>query len=400
MKRIPLNSSTFCNEEITAVLDVLKSTQVTMDGKCEEFQRVFGEFMGGMEAIFVNSGSSANLLAFFALANFAAPELSNKRTFVNRSEVIIPAVSWSTTFWPIIQAGGVPVLVDSDPRTLQMRVDAMPAALSSKTVAICPVHVLGNAVAMDEVMHFAEEHRLWVVEDVCEALGSKYRGRPAGSFGDLATFSFFFSHHITTIEGGMVVTSNSEMAELLRCMRAHGWTRNLKRRKEIEDQYPEIERDFLFINMGFNLRPTEINAALGLVQLTKLERFNRRRNEIAASWNEHFRSLMERGIFHGIACTKQADMAFFGYPVVCGTPKIRQTLKRRLQEHGIETRPIVCGNMARQPAFSHIPYRISGDLSGANQIMDCGLLWGLHPFMSDDDVQYVADTVLEAAQHL
>jgi dTDP-4-amino-4,6-dideoxygalactose transaminase len=400
MKRIPLNSSTFSDEEITAVLRVLKSLQVTMDGRCAEFERVFGEFMGRTEAVFVNSGSSANLLAFFALANFAAPELSNRRKFVPGSEVIVPAVSWSTTFWPIIQAGGVPVLVDSDPKTLQMRVGAIPAALSGKTVAICPVHVLGNAVAMDEVMHFAEENRLWVVEDTCEALGSKYRGRPAGCFGDLATFSFFFSHHITTIEGGMVVTSNSEMAELLRCMRAHGWIRDLKRRKEIEDQYPDIDGDYLFINMGFNLRPTEINAALGLVQLTKLERFNRRRNQIAASWNEAFRSLMERGVFHCMTNTKQADVACFGYPVVCRTPTIRQTLKRHLREHGIETRPIVCGNIARQPAFSHIPHRVSGDLSGANHIMDCGLLWGLHPLMSDEDVQYVADTVLKAAQQL
>jgi dTDP-4-amino-4,6-dideoxygalactose transaminase len=400
MKRIPLNSSTFGEEEITVVLGVLKSTQVTMDGRCAEFERVFGEFIRRTEAIFVNSGSSANLLAFFALANFAAPELSNRRKFVPGSEVIVPAVSWSTTFWPIIQAGGVPVLVDSDPQTLQMRVEAMPAALSSKTVAICPVHVLGNAVAMDEVVCFAEEHRLWVVEDACEALGSKYRGRPAGSFGDLATFSFFFSHHITTIEGGMIVTGNPEIAELLRCLRAHGWTRNLKRRNEIKVEYPEIDDDYLFINMGFNLRPTEINAALGLIQLTKLERFNRRRNEIAASWNEAFGSLMERGVFHSMASTKQADAACFGYPVVCRTPTIRQELKRHLQEHGIETRPIVCGNMARQPVFSHVPHRISGDLSGANQIMDCGLLWGLHPLMSDEDVQYVADTVLEAAQHL
>src|SRR6266571_5994547 len=181
MTRIPLNTSTFGDEETNAVLEVFRSSRVTMGGKCREFERAFGEYLGGAEAIFVNSGSSANLLGFFALANHAAPQPKNRRRFVYGSEVIVPAVSWSTTFWPIVQAGGVPVLVDSDPRTLQMKVDAMRAALSEKTVAVCPVHVLGNTVPMDDAMGFAEENRLWVIEDTCEALGARYNGKLAGT---------------------------------------------------------------------------------------------------------------------------------------------------------------------------------------------------------------------------
>jgi CDP-6-deoxy-D-xylo-4-hexulose-3-dehydrase len=400
MKRIPLNTSTLGDEETNAVLNVLRSDRVTMGWKCREFERAFGEYLGGAEAIFVNSGSSANLLAFFALANHAAPQPKNKRRFIRGSEVIVPSVGWSTTFWPIVQAGGVPVLVDSDPRTLQMRPDAMRAALSKKTVAVCPVHVLGNTVPMSEVMSFAEENGLWVIEDTCEALGGHYDGKLAGTFGDMATFSFFFSHHITTIEGGMIVTRDAQLAELLRCMRAHGWTRDLKNRQQAEALYPEIDPDFLFVNTGFNLRPTEINAAIGLIQLQKLNSFNQRRNEIASIWTERFLPLIEQGTFYPMQPTSGTVPASFGYPIICREPQIRKALKHHLNQHGIETRPIICGNMARQPAFAHVSHRVSGSLSGADTIMDCGLLWGLHPLMSSEDVEYVANTVLEFSARL
>jgi CDP-4-dehydro-6-deoxyglucose reductase, E1 len=400
MSRIPLNASTFGDEETNAVLEVLRSDRVTMGGKCRDFEGAFGEYLGGGEAIFVNSGSSANLLGFFALANPVAAQSKNKRKFLPGSEVIVPAVSWSTTFWPIVQAGGVPVLVDSDPRTLQMKPEAMRAALTEKTVAVCPVHVLGNTVAMNEVMRLAEENGLWVIEDTCEALGAQYGGKLAGTFGDLATFSFFFSHHITTIEGGMIITRDAQLAELLRCMRAHGWTRDLKNREKTEALYPEIDPNFLFVNMGFNLRPTEINAALGLIQLRKLDAFNQRRNEIASTWTKHFLTLIDRGAFYPMEPTKHACSASFGYPVICREPRIRKAMKHHLNEHGIETRPIICGNMARQPAFAHFSHRVSGDLSGADTIMDCGLLWGLHPLLSDQDVEYVANTVLEFSARL
>ncbi len=398
MRQIPLNASTFGDEEINAAIEILKSSYVTMGKKCREYEQVFAEYMGVEEAIFVNSGSSANLLAFFALANHAAPQLKNKRKFVPGSEVIVPAVSWSTTFWPIVQAGGIPVLVDADPKTLQMKTDAMRMALSDKTVAICPVHVLGNAARIDEVLAFAEGNHLWVVEDTCEALGVRYDRKFVGTFGDLGTYSFFFSHHITTIEGGMIVTRNPELGELLRCLRAHGWTRDLKHRQEKEAQYPELDPNFIFINTGFNLRPTEINAAFGLIQLRKLAGFNQKRSEIAVLWNKRFKSVIDQGIFRPMQPVERADTAWFGYPVICRDERIRKALKQHLNAHNIETRPIICGNMARQPALVHIPHRIPEELSGAEKIMECGLLWGLHPMMSNDDIEYVAEVVLEFAK--
>jgi CDP-6-deoxy-D-xylo-4-hexulose-3-dehydrase len=398
MKQIPLNFPTFDDEEINAAIEVLRSTHVTMGSRCREFEQAFAKFVGVEEAVFVNSGSSANLLAFFALANHAAPQLKDKKSFVPGSEVIVPAVSWSTTIWPIVQAGGIPVFVDCDAHTLQMKPDAMRAALNDKTVAVCPVHVLGNTVQIEEVVAFAAENDLWIVEDTCEALGSRYAGKLAGTFGDTGTFSFFFSHHITTVEGGMIVTNNKELAELLRCLRAHGWTRDLKGRQQKEALYPTIDSDYLFVNTGFNLRPTEINAAFGLIQLRKLSAFNRRRNEIASIWNARLLPLIEQGIFYPMRPTDRADPAWFGYPVICRDPRTRRALRRHLHEYNIESRPIICGNMVRQPALAHIPHRVSGKLDGADTIMECGLLWGLSPAMTDQDLEYISNVIFEFAR--
>lgn len=398
--RVPLNASTFGSDEINSAIDVLNSGFVTMGSKCVEFENAFAEYMGVRNAVFVNSGSSANLLAFFALANSeilsTVPNADRPlRRMTPGAEVIVPAVTWSTTVWPIVQAGGVPVLVDSDPETLQMDPEAVRRAISPKTVAICPVHVLGNAVAWNELSSLAKEHGLWIIEDTCEALGTRHHDLYAGTRGDVGTFSFFFSHHITTIEGGMIVTPHDELAELFRVQRAHGWTRHLKNRAAAEAKHPEIDPRFLFINTGFNVRPTEINAAFGLCQLTKLESFNRRRVEIAARWIEDLHPLIEEGVFRPMRSTPGTDSTWFGFPIVCRDRAVRDGLQKHLEANGIETRPVICGNLARQPAFQNIPHRIAGELKGADRIMDSGLFWGSHPLMKDEEIQYVSEKVKE-----
>lgn len=395
MIKVPLNASTFGEEEIQSAIDVLRSSFVTMGTKCFEFEDVFARHMGVKNAVFVNSGSSANLLAFFALANSQAPLPAGLRRLEPGTEVIVPAVTWSTTIWPIVQAGGVPVLVDSDPQTLQMDLDAVKKAIGPKTVGIVPVHVLGNAVEMKALHELAREKNLWVIEDTCEALGTRQNGKYVGTLGLMGTYSFFFSHHITTIEGGMIVCEDDSLAELLRCLRAHGWTRHLKNRKAVEAKYPEIDPRFLFVNTGFNVRPTEINAAFGLHQIKKLDGFNRRRVEIAARWNEAFAPLIERGEFRPMRSTPGTDSTWFGYPIVCRSRDVRNGLQTHLEAQGIETRPVICGNLARQPAFKMIPHRIAGELSGADRIMDQGLFWGSHPIMKEEEIEHVIAKVRE-----
>ena len=389
--RIPLNASTFDSEEIEAACEVLRSGRLTMGRLCAEFESAFAGYLGVEHALFVNSGSSANLLAFFALANHDVPKRAAKRRLTPGAEVIVPAVTWSTTIWPIVQAGGVPVLVDSNPETLQMDPEAAAEAISDRTVAICPVHVLGNAVSMQPTLELAAKHSLWVIEDTCEALGTRHNGQLTGTFGDVATFSFFFSHHITTIEGGMIATDDDELAELCRALRAHGWSRHLKNRGAVEARHPEIDPRYLFVNTGFNLRPTEINAAFGIHQLAKLERFNRRRVEIAEAWRAGFEELRDR--FVPMRITEGTEATWFGFPVLCRDRETRAGLKAHLERNGIETRPIICGNMARQPAMERIEHRVAGELRGADRVMDCGLYWGSHPLMTPEEVAYVAATV-------
>jgi CDP-6-deoxy-D-xylo-4-hexulose-3-dehydrase len=391
--RIPLNASTFGDEEIEAAIQVLRSGFVTMGERCREFEEQFAAKLGVRNAIFVNSGSSANLLVFFALANAGLPLHEGRRRLEPGSEVIVPAVTWSTTVWPIVQAGGVPVLVDSDPETLQMDVGAVERAVGPRTVAICPVHVLGNAVPMEPVLRLASQHRLWVVEDTCEALGTRQRGRTVGTIGHAGTFSFFFSHHITTIEGGMVATDDDALADLIRCLRAHGWTRDLKDGAAVEARYPGIDRRFLFVNTGFNLRPTEINAAFGKAQLKKLDGFNSRRVAIARRWVAELAPLSGR--LRPMRPTEGTEATWFGFPVVCSDRGTRDELQTHLEKKGIETRPIICGNLARQPAFQQVPHRIAGSLSGADRIMDNGLFWGSHPLMTEAELAYVSATVRE-----
>ncbi len=391
--KVPLNAPTFDHLEIDAAKAVLDSGFLTMGKLCGQFEDSFSEHLRTPHSIFVNSGSSANLLAFFLLANHALPAIGGKRQLKPGDEVIVPALTWSTTVWPIVQAGGVPVLVDSDPKTLQMRPEAVKQALSDRTVAICPVHVLGNAVEMDPILEIARENRLWVVEDTCESLGTRYKNRPVGTIGDLGTYSFFFSHHITTIEGGMMVTPHEELAEISRSLRAHGWTRHLKRRKQVEDAFPELDPRYLFVNTGFNLRPTEINAAIGLHQIKKLDRFNATRVKIAQRWISDFSDLTARELLAPMQVTPGTDCTWFGFPVLLRNKAERLKFQAHLEGHGIETRPIISGNLARQPVFKHVKHRIAGNLQGADRVMDNGIYWASHPVMTDQEVSYVTQVV-------
>ena len=264
MIRIPLNTNTLGAAEFDAARSVLDSGQLTMGARCRAFERAFARFIGVEHAVMVNSGSSANLLVMFALANPLVPAKGFPGRILPNREVIVPALTWSTTIWPVLQIGATPVFVDCDPRTLQMRPEDIEAAITEKTSAIVVVHVLGGAVDMSSVEQIARRHGLWLFEDTCESLGVAWSGKMVGSFGHLASFSFYFSHHITTIEGGMITTNDGELANLLRAMRAHGWIRQMDGREQIAARYPDIDPRFLFLTTGFNLRPIEINAAIGL----------------------------------------------------------------------------------------------------------------------------------------
>ena len=255
---VRLHEPTFGADEINAALDCLLSTMVTMGMKNRSFEALFANTHGFAETVMVNSGSSANLLALAALANPAT-----EGALRPGDEVIVPALSWSTTVWPIIQMGLVPVVVDIDPATLNIDPDAIERAIGPRTRGLMIVPVYGNPCAMDAIVDLCQRHNLVLIEDCCEALGASYKGVPLGRFGRVATFSFYLSHHITTLEGGICGTSDGDLAETMRILRAHGWIREVKEPERWTRLHPEIDERFLFVNLGYNLRPTELQGAMG-----------------------------------------------------------------------------------------------------------------------------------------
>ena len=391
--RLTLTANLLGKEEITAAKAVLDSGFLTMGKLCEQFEREFAAYIGAEHAVMVNSGSSANLLALFALVNPLLAANGRSRRLQPGDEVIVPALAWSTSIWPVLQVGATPVFVDCDPRTLQLTPAAIEAAITPKTAAIVVVHVLGGACDMTAISALAQKNGLWLIEDTCESLGVLWDGCKVGTFGDMGTFSFYFSHHITTIEGGMVVTNDARLADLLRSMRSHGWARGMSTSAEIAQQYPDIDSRFLFVTTGFNLRPTEINAAIGLEQLKRLDGFNARRREIAERFDRGFAGLHQSGELQLVQSDPRCLPAPFGYPVLCRTLQSRQALGRHLEASGVETRPIICGNMVRQPAFRHLAHRVSGALDSADLVMDRGIYWGPHPGITDAAVDHVIDIV-------
>jgi CDP-6-deoxy-D-xylo-4-hexulose-3-dehydrase len=382
----PLSMPLYGAEEVSAAMEALLSQQVTMGERVRAFESEFAAFMGSKHAVMVNSGSSANLLAMAVAASNAVPNGLRPG-----DEVIVPAVTWSTTIAPILQLGCVPVFVDIDASTLNLRPEDLERAWSARTRGIFVVHLLGNPVAMNAVMEFARERNMWVLEDTCESLGSQIDGRRVGSFGDLGTFSFYFSHHITTVEGGMLVTDDDALADLARSMRAHGWTRDMSTRAEIEAANPWIDPRFLFVHLGYNLRPMEVQAAFGLVQLERLEDFNDHRRRNARWLIEQLAELERSGALQFVAEQDGGRSTWFGFTVLARDAATRTELSRHLEERGIETRAIVAGNLAVQPAFRDAPHRTVGSLANATAISQRGLFVGNHPNLNQPRLEHIAE---------
>ncbi len=371
--KIPLNIPSYNWEEVYEAIESLLSTYVTMGKKVKEFEAMFARYIGVRHAIMVNSGSSANLLALSILTN---PLIQNP--IKPGDEIITPAVTWITTVFPIINCGAVPVLVDVDLETFNLNVEQVEKAITNKTKAIMLVHLLGNPCNMSGIMEIARRNNLSVIEDACEAHGAEFKGQKVGSFGDLATFSFFFTHHISTIEGGMVITNNDEYAELARTLRVFGWIRDLKAKDEIAKRYKDIDPRFLFINTGYNFRPTEIQGAFGIHQIKKLDKFIGIRRENARFWAENLKKYSDYLWLHEER--EGTKHVWFSYPMTVNpaAPFTRRELVDFLESKGVETRPIMAGNIDEQPAMRHFPYRKMGDLPNSRLVMRNSFLFGNH----------------------
>ncbi len=384
--KVGLHHTGYGAEEITAFTEQMISTYVTMGPKVKEFEQSFCNLLGYQHGVSNNSGSSANLLMLAALANHATED----RLYPG-DEIIIPALTWSTSIWPVIQMGLVPVLVDSDKHSLNIDPTAIEAAIGPKTRAIMAVPIYGNPCDMDAILTICDKHNLILIEDSCESMGATYDGKAVGSFGRVSSFSFYYSHHITTLEGGICVTADEELAELMRILRAHGWVRQTEHPQKWLDQYPDIDPKFLFVNEGYNLRITEPQAAMGLVQLKKLNRYVEARRRHADYYLQHLAQYSDAFRFQDVVI--KGEHSWFGFPIVIkeGADFSLAEIRTFLAEKGIETRPIIAGNLARQPAMAHYEHRISGELQTADDVMNNGFAIGCHQHLTEEATAYVVD---------
>lgn len=367
----PLSFPTFDEKEIAEALDSMCRFRTSMGEKTRQFEAAFAEMTGAADAVMVNSGSSADLLAAFLLNDPAQPLLEPG------DEVLLPAVTWPTQIWSVLMAGLSGRLVDIDPQTLNMDLDDLRSKITAKTKAIFVVHLMGCPMDMDAIQEIADEYGLYILEDCCEALGATWRDQSVGTFGLAGTCSFFFSHHITTMEGGVVTCRDAETAVQLRSLRAHGWAREMKDRQSIAASH-RCDPRYLFVNWGFNFRPTEVQAGFGLHQLQRLQGFNNRRNALAARFHDY---IDQSPWLSRPQIPEHGQPSWFSLPILISpqSPFSRDQLASALEAEGIETRAIVTGNLARQPAARLFPQLHTGALPGADQIHDQGMYLGLSP---------------------
>ena len=388
--RIPLTVPTYGAEEVEEALDSLLSTWVSMGKKVKRFEEMFSEYLGSKHAVMVNSGSSANLLALSVLTN---PIL--KDHIEPGSEIITPAVTWATTVYPIANVGCVPVLVDVDLETYNIDPEEAKKAVGPKTAAIMPVHLLGGPCEIDKIQSLADEHDLFLIEDACESTGAEIHGQKVGTLGDMGTFSFYMSHHISTIEGGMIVTDDKELFEYLKAMRAFGWIRDMEDSRRYSVENAGIDPRFFFLTYGYNFRPTEIQGAFGIHQVGKLDMFIEMRRKNAAYWRKRLANY--RDVLILPEETRGTKHVFFGYPITIRpeAPLKREQMVSFLEKKGIETRPVMAGNMAEQPVMRKMHHRVSGKLTESEIIMRRSFFFGNHNGIGPTEREYIADCLVE-----
>lgn len=381
----PLATTTWDDKEYAAMHRVIESGRFTMGPLVAEFEQQFADAFGSRYGVMVNSGSSANLLAV------AAAVLDPEIDLNPGDEVIVPAVSWATTYYPLTQYGLTLRFVDIDIDTLNLDLDQLEAAIGPKTKGVFAVNLLGNPLDFARLTEIADRHGLVVLEDNCESLGARADGRAAGTVGVMGTFSAFFSHHISTMEGGMILTESERLAQTLRSLRAHGWTRDLPEKNFVHDKTGDAFEDlFRFVLPGYNVRPLEMSGALGIEQLKKVPLLIAGRRENAAYFVEKFRDL------RSVRIQKETgESSWFGFSMILEGDLAgrRAEVVDALRAAGVESRPIVAGNFTKNPVMRYLDAVVPDALPAADKVDVDGLFVGNHHFAVHEGIDLVYDTV-------
>lgn len=396
---IPVTGKVLDAEDLLHAVDASLDGWLTAGRFAEEFETELARYFGSRYAFLVNSGSSANLLAFYALTS---PKLGDE-AIKPGDEVITVAAGFPTTVNPIIQFGAIPVFIDVDIPTYNALSDRIESAITPKTKAIMMAHALGNPFDLNTVMAIAKKYDLWVIEDDCDSLGAEYNGKKTGSFGDLATVSFYPAHHITMGEGGAVLVNNSKLKKIVESFRDWGrdcWCAPGKDNtcgKRFDWELGELpcgyDHKYIYSHIGFNLKATDMQAALGVSQLKKADMFISKRKENHLQLKAMFKEFEGDFILH--EATPNSDPSWFGFMItVRPESKIDRTeLTTYLEEHKIGTRLFFGGNLTRQPAYVGQRYRVHGELTNTEIVMNRSFWLGIWPGLNESHFEYMRDVV-------
>ncbi|GIW23339.1 MAG: lipopolysaccharide biosynthesis protein RfbH [Candidatus Sericytochromatia bacterium] len=402
--RINYAGRAFDENEMCNLVESALDFWLTYGRFSKEFEIKLANFLGVKYVLAVNSGSSANLLAFFSLTS----PLLKERRIKRGDEVITVAAGFPTTIAPIIQYGAVPVFVDIDLETLNIDENEIEKAISDKTKAIMVAHTLGNPFNIEKVKAICEKYNLWLIEDNCDALGSKYKGKYTGTWGDIGTSSFYPPHHITMGEGGAVYTNNRILKKILLSMRDWGrdcWcesgvdnTCGARFSQKIGKLPFGYDHKYVYSHFGFNLKITDMQAAIGVAQLEKLPEFIKKRQE---NWEKLYNGLKDIEEFIFVKPQENSEVSWFGFFITLkdGIRFSRNEIVRYLEDKGIQTRNLFAGNITKHPAFDTLKegldYKVIGSLKNTDKIMNDGFWIGVYPGLSDEAISYIVKTINE-----
>ena len=373
----PLVENPFDSDDIKKGINVLKSKQLTISTQTHNLEKFFSTKFKSKYSLMVNSGSSANLLALQCLIN---PYRANR--LKKGDEIIIPTLCWSTSLWPIIQSNLKPVFVDIDKETLNIDTKKIEKKITKRTKAILLVHVLGNSCNMDHIMKLKKKYNLILIEDTCESIGSKYKNKYLGTFGEFSSFSFYTSHQISGGEGGMLVCKDSKDFQIIRTLRSHGWVREIAQNTNTVFKFKKskyLDKKFTFCNSGFNLRPTEVSSAIALSQLKKLDKIKK----VRSNNYERIKKILQEDdkcskYFDFIEKNKLVSECWLSFPIILKKKIDKIKFLNRLSKLGVESRPIISGDFSQQPALNKYKIKKQKKYKNADYIHKYGFYIGLY----------------------